>query len=138
MAVEIEGNGLVRVQQQREALAEGDVALQGDGIALGARQAQRLRQAFGGGDVVQFARISGSRKAQRAAVHVGEQHLRAVPDFTQGYGGGAVRKAQPRFPTAAIRDVAVALNGESARFEAGDGSAVCIRSGGNGDALQAT
>ena len=44
VAVEVERDGLIRGQQQREALAEGKVALQRDGIARGARQTQRLRK----------------------------------------------------------------------------------------------
>ena len=44
VAVEVERDGLICGQQQREALAEGKVALQRDGIARGARQTQRPAQ----------------------------------------------------------------------------------------------
>ena len=136
VAVEVERDGLICGQQQREALAEGKVALQRDGIARGARQAQRLRKAIGGGDVAQFAGVGGGREGQRPAVQIGEQYLRAVADLAQGHGGKPAREAQQHFPTVAIRDVAVACEGEGRRFEAGGGRAVFVRIGEDGDAFQ--
>ena len=137
ITVEIQDNALIRVQQHGKALGKRDIAQQRHGVPFSARQAQRLHQTFSAGNVAQFAGIGGGRERQRAAVHIGEQHLRAVADFAQLHGGKAVCEAQQHSFAAGGCNIAMALEGKRARFKAVGTVAFIVRRVGNGNAFQA-